>query len=393
MRYINLSNGRVLFEQPVSFDLGQGIVAKTVHYERFFGYQADGAEYGWNVDFPEIDGLPDEQAESRINAAIRAFFLEGSPVAAEYQALEGGYGASLEGSVLVVWASCVSGKGEGASVWNDCLAFDVRTGEPYTVNDLFVTHYVDTVKSLLPAEYPFYLYSFPRMSRQGVTYYYNEYESQNRRAYTESYLLPFAQLDEVLNREGACYQALRTPYVREVNLSGFADVPNGHWALSFVQRVRESGLMQGDPSGRFRPEDSVSAAELCVTLARRQALDPPETPLEQVAGRWYANEVSAMHAAGLLGGLSLDYDAPITREEAMQVFAHVLVSEGETMPADEAVQAALASYGDEAQITADYRAAVALCMSKGLVGGYTDGTLRPAGNITRAEFAKLLTTL
>ena len=391
-RYINLATGNLLFEQPVSFDLGQGITAKTVHYERFFGFQQDGSEYGWNVDFPEIDGLPDEQAEDKVNAAIRRFFLEGSPVAAEYQALEGGYGASLEGSVLVVWASCVSGKGAGASVWNDCLAFDVRTGEAYTPQDLFKPRYVETVKSLLPETYPFYLYSFPRMSQKGVTYYYNEYESESRRAYTESYLLPFEQLGDAVDRDSACYRALHTPYVREVSISGFTDVPNGHWAAVFVQSVRQSGLMQGDPSGRFRPNDPVTVAELCATLARRQGLKTPETLLEGVSG-WYAADVSAMHAAGLLDGLSPTYDAPITREDAMQVFAHVLVSEGKRLPEADAVRAALAPYTDEAQIMEDRRTAVALCLSEGLVSGYTDGTLQPAGSITRAEFAKLLTTL
>ena len=186
-KYVNLSDGRTLFEQPTSFDLGKGITATTVHYERFFGYQADGSEYGWNVDFPEISGLPDADVQKKINEAIRKFFLEGPSVSAEYEALEGGYGASLEGSVLVVWANCVSGKGAGSSVWNNNLAFDIRTGEQYGLNDLLSSGYVETVKALLPDTHAFYLYSFPRMSTKGVTYYYNEYESETRRAYTESF--------------------------------------------------------------------------------------------------------------------------------------------------------------------------------------------------------------
>ena len=43
-RYINLSTGSTLFEQPDSFDLGGGITAKTVHYEKFMGYQADSTD-------------------------------------------------------------------------------------------------------------------------------------------------------------------------------------------------------------------------------------------------------------------------------------------------------------------------------------------------------------
>lgn len=59
------------------------------------------------------------------------------------------------------WANCISGKGAGASVWNNSLAFDLNTGEQYEISDLFVSGYMDTVKSLLPDEHAIYLYSFP----------------------------------------------------------------------------------------------------------------------------------------------------------------------------------------------------------------------------------------
>ena len=70
-KYINLSTGRTLLAQAASFDLGSGITAKTVHYEKFMGYQSDGAEHGWNVDFPEISGLADAKVQKSINDDIR----------------------------------------------------------------------------------------------------------------------------------------------------------------------------------------------------------------------------------------------------------------------------------------------------------------------------------
>lgn len=393
-KYVNLSDGRTLFEQPTSFDLGKGITATTVHYERFFGYQADGSEYGWNVDFPEISGLPDADVQKKINEAIRKFFLEGPSVSAEYEALEGGYGASLEGSVLVVWANCVSGKGAGSSVWNNNLAFDIRTGEQYGLNDLLSSGYVETVKALLPDTHAFYLYSFPRMSTKGVTYYYNEYESETRRAYTESYLLTFEQLQEAVDQSGECYQALKTPFIRETSLTGFRDVPNSHWAAEYIQKVKQDGVMQGDADGLFRPDDLLTGAELCATIARSAALETPDTVLEGVsADAWYAKDVSAMQAAGLLDGLELDFTALISREEAMQVFANLLVGKGSALPDEAETDELLSSISDQETITPAYRAAVALCMQKGLVKGYADGTLQPAGSFTRAEFAKLLTML
>lgn len=181
------------------------------------GYQQDGTEHGWDVDFPEISGLSDKKVQNTINSEIRSFFLKGPSVTAEYDALEGSYGASVEGSVLVVWANCESGKGAGSSVWNNCLAFDLHTGTQYTLNDLLTGDYIETVKKLLPDDHAIYLYSYPRISTEGVTYFYNEYESASRRAYTEEYLLTFEQLSDVLNRNSACYKALMTSYSPKVS--------------------------------------------------------------------------------------------------------------------------------------------------------------------------------
>ncbi len=396
-KYVNLTAGKTLFEQPKSFDLGGGITAKTVHYEKFMGYQQDGTEHGWNVDFPEISGLSDKKVQNTINSEIRSFFLKGPSVTAEYDALEGSYGASVEGSVLVVWANCVSGKGAGASVWNNNLAFDLRTGKQYTLNDLLTGDSVAAVKALLPAEHAFYLYSFPRMSAKGVTYYYNEYESASRRAYTESYLLSFEQLGRAVNRNSACYAALLTPYAPQTALSatGYSDVPQTHWAVSYIQTVSAQGWMTG-AKGKFRPDDKITAAEVCTTIARQRGLTGNGTlPAGVSASEWYADAVSAVYAEGLLEGLSENFqpNAALTREDAMQLFANLLLKNGVTTLREAETAQMLASVKDAAAISADRKAAVALCMQSGLVQGFRDGTIKPQGTFTRAEFAKLLTTI
>lgn len=396
IKYINLSTGHTLSAQPTTFDLGEGLSAHTVHYEKFMGYQADGTEHGWNVDFPEIRGLPDESVQKSINQAIRAFFLEGPSVSAEYEALEGGYGAAVEGSVLVVWANCISGKGEGASVWNNCLAFDLRTGTPYQTADLFTGDYMDTIKALLPSEHPIYLYSFPRMSETGVTWYYNEYESSVRRAYTESYLLSFEQLDAVLDRTGACWQALHTPYTPAVNtVAGFRDVKTSHWAAEYIQTVADRSLMHG-ANGLFRPDDAITTAEVCATVARSRKLSIPETLMPGLDhAQWYAGEVSAVYAAGLLEGLTENFrpDAVMTRADAMQLFANLLTAQGAVLPDTAAAEPLLAPFSDAGQIPGPRRAAAALCIQKGLISGLSDSTLQPQGSFTRAAFAKLLTMI
>ena len=100
-----------------------------------------------------------------------------------------------------------------------------------------------------------------------------------------------------------------------------------------------------------------------------------------------------MQASVLLVGLELDFCAVISVEGAMQVCANLRVGGGSALPDEAETDELLSSMSDQETITPEYRAAVALCMQKGLVKGYADGTLQPAGNFTRAEFAKLLTML
>jgi len=399
IRYINLWNGNILFEQPKQFQLGGGITARTVHYERFLGYQADGSEHGWNVDFPEISGLPDTQVQKTINNAIREFFLKGQSVSAEYEALEGGYGVSLEGCVLVVWANCVSGRGKGAAVWNNNLAFDIRTGKRYEIRDLFVNRSVNTdlLRSLLPASNELYLYSYPRMSREGVTYFLNVYESDTRRAHTESFLLPFSQMAEYIDRQSACYIALQTEVTQQAGTqaASFSDVPATHWAANYIQTVTSRGLMTGGPDGRFRPDDQITVAEVCATITRGLQLPVPEQTVNGLdAGLWYADAVSAVYSAGLLPDLSHFLpSAAMTRENAMQLFANILIQNGAAVPNMATVTQVLSGFQDSAAFAGNRRTAAVLCLQQGLVEGNAAGLLRPKDAFTRAEFAKLLVTV
>ena len=297
---------------------------------------------------------------------------------------------SVEGSVLVVWANCVSGRGAGSSVWNNSLAFDLNTGRQYRLTDLLTGDYIDTVKKLLPAEHELYLYSFPRISTKGITYYYNEYESATRRAYTESYLLTYEALGAAVDHKSACWAALRTPYSRPLAAAKttFSDVPANYWASGYIEQAAADGLMNG-ASGAFRPEDTVTEAEVCMTLARREGLSTASNSTV-----WYAGAMSSAENAGLLDGLdpTRDPETAMTRADTMQVFANVLVRGGAAFPGEQQTAAALKNVKDAAAIPASRRAAVALCMERGLISGYDDGTIRPQQTITRAAFAKLMVT-
>ena len=139
-------------------------------------------------------------------------------------------------------------------------------------------------------------------------------------------------------------------------------------------------------SGAFRPEDTVTEAEVCMTLARREGLSTASNSTV-----WYAGAMSSAENAGLLDGVTAAPEKAMTRADTMQVFANVLVRGGAALPDEQQTADTLKNVKDAA-FPASRRAAVALCMERGLISGYDDGTIRPQQTITRAAFAKLMVT-
>ncbi len=68
--------------------------------------------------------------------------------------------------------------------------------------------------------------------------------------------------------------------------------------------------------------------------------------------------------------------------------AEIMTMIGRTM--DKGYALAQLSYGDNASIPSYARDYIAVMVGQGILSGYTDGTLRPANYLTRAEAAKIL---
>ena len=42
----------------------------------------------------------------------------------------------------------------------------------------------------------------------------------------------------------------------------------GHWAKDYIERVMDAGIMVGDGSGNFRPDDNLTRAEAAVIICK-----------------------------------------------------------------------------------------------------------------------------
>ncbi len=105
--------------------------------------------------------------------------------------------------------------------------------------------------------------------------------------------------------------------------ANFSDLPTNHWAYGYISAVVNAGLFNGYPDGTFRPDQSITRAELSKVMVLMRNLfpiqvSPPTFP--DIAGHWAANSIEmASRAQFVTGYTSGDFrpDQPITRAETV----------------------------------------------------------------------------
>lgn len=131
--------------------------------------------------------------------------------------------------------------------------------------------------------------------------------------------------------------ALAVILVRMKNLApdpeaaGFPDV-TGHWAVGAIGAARAAGCLEGYPDGRFRPEKGVTRAEVAALICRAFTLEVNATSpgFRDLRGHWAAPAVKQLAAAGILGGYpdgTFRPDNTMSRAEVAGVLARILMSE------------------------------------------------------------------
>ena len=63
-------------------------------------------------------------------------------------------------------------------------------------------------------------------------------------------------------------KTLNIKYVEEKNMSKFTDVKESHWAYEAINKLAELGIVEGYEDGTFKPEKTVTRAELATMLDR-----------------------------------------------------------------------------------------------------------------------------
>ena len=172
----------------------------------------------------------------------------------------------------------------------------------------------------------------------------------------------------------------------------FTDVAADAWYAQAVQYVYENGLMDGIENNQFAPEHTTTRAQL-VTILYRLEGQPAVTGesgfTDVEADTWYTDAVVWAAANGIVNGVSDTRFAPgdeITRQQ----MAAILYRYAEAKGYDVTDSADLSGYSDAETIQAYAQIPMAWACAQGLIQGFEDGTLRPAGNATRAQIATIL---
>lgn len=179
------------------------------------------------------------------------------------------------------------------------------------------------------------------------------------------------------------------------NEPGFSDTL-GHWAETLIREAASFGIVKGYPNGEFRPDDSITRAELAVLLhqmlksgwlsAGTGNASVQDAPDQADIPSWAAESVSALRKAGALQGDDRGYvlpKNPTTRAEAFVLIARLAgweTSSGST------------AFHDDAIIPKWAKPYIKAAEQKGFAMG-SGGFFNPSGKLTRAEAVMLLMRL
>ena len=167
----------------------------------------------------------------------------------------------------------------------------------------------------------------------------------------------------------------------------YNDIDESHWAYETVKDLTESKVINGDESGNFNPEKSVTRAEFAKMLvsafglydekAEAEFADVPET-------HWAYRYVASLAQKGIINGIDdtlFGADMLITRQDMAVMLARI--SSNFSFDGD-------ISFADAGDIAQYAEKAVAALSGLGIINGYEDNTYRPYGNATRAEAAAVV---
>lgn len=174
----------------------------------------------------------------------------------------------------------------------------------------------------------------------------------------------------------------------------FSDMNSSHWAYSYVLRMVQSGIINGYEDNTFRPDGSITRAEFSklVIKAFNIMSDKHAEFADVPQNSWYYEYVSALAGCGIVNGVSDTEFAPeavITRQDMAVMIYRAMKFTGYS---EKQIETEV-SFNDSADIAGYAKEAVTYLGGLGIINGTDSNRFAPNDNATRAEAAKILSSL
>lgn len=160
----------------------------------------------------------------------------------------------------------------------------------------------------------------------------------------------------------------------------------GTWAEAQITKWMEKGLVSGYPDGDFKPDHSITRAELVVLINKSFGfVKTEEHSFKDVkASDWYYSGLLVANAAGYIQGYSDGSFGPnkkVTRQEFAVIISKLLALSS----SDSANK-----FSDTSASPVWSKGAIGSVYDKGIMSGYSDNTFHPESFATRAEAIVIL---
>lgn len=182
--------------------------------------------------------------------------------------------------------------------------------------------------------------------------------------------------------------AMLVPNAFAASPEDFHDFPID-WSAAGLRRAVDNGLLNG-ANGRIDGAGLLTRAQMAAIINRAFAAKKTADLSgynDVSADAWYRSDLAAAVAMGTFQGANgqLNPERPITREEAFTVLARAFAHESGST-------ASLNVFSDSASVSSWAADSTAALVENGHVNG-ANGALNPKSNITRAEFAKIISDM
>ena len=170
----------------------------------------------------------------------------------------------------------------------------------------------------------------------------------------------------------------------------FTDIADVEWAGEAINYLAEKGVLSGKGDKIFAPSDNVKREEFVKMLVLAFDLkneDNGDIAFSDVnSEEWYVPYIKTAYGLGIVNGISEDefgIGSYISRQDMAVMITRAKNIELTDDMADN-------TFTDAEQVSDYARQSVGYLKNTGVINGYSDGSFKPLGNVTRAETAKVL---